>query len=123
MDRPGGTVPVIREGGRCRAGHSTSVRYSLGQCDVIRMDLPAAWGALRARGGACLFGLGALTARLGALLLARGAFTSRRGAGPARSSAFISKRGAIRSGLGAIQLLRGAGPARRGALVSMGRRG
>src|SRR4051812_24364504 len=99
MDRPGGTVPVIRERCRCRAGHYTSVRYSLGQRDVIRMDLPAGWGALRARGGACLLGLGALTARLGALLLARGAFPSRGGAGPGRSSALISKRGAIRSGL------------------------
>ena len=27
MDRPGGMVLVLRKRGRCRAGHSTSVRY------------------------------------------------------------------------------------------------
>src|SRR4051812_12237830 len=30
MDRPGGTVLVICKRGRCRAGHSTSVRYASG---------------------------------------------------------------------------------------------
>src|SRR5687768_10385823 len=28
MDRPGGTVLVIRKRGRCRAGHGTSIRYA-----------------------------------------------------------------------------------------------
>jgi hypothetical protein len=27
MDRPGGTVSLIRKRGRCRAGHSTALRY------------------------------------------------------------------------------------------------
>lgn len=35
MDRPGGTVLVIRTRGRCRAGHSTSVRYSAMATEVL----------------------------------------------------------------------------------------
>jgi hypothetical protein len=38
MDRPGGTVLVNRKRGRCRAGHSTSVRYP-------RMSTTASWVA------------------------------------------------------------------------------
>ena len=40
MDRPGGTVPVIRKRGRCRAGHSTSVRYAA--ATELIADRPAA---------------------------------------------------------------------------------
>src|SRR5262245_7318956 len=53
MDQPGGTVPVVCEHGRRRAGHSTSVRYLASVMTVLGLSIlvTLAW-LLWAVGGA-----------------------------------------------------------------------